>query len=130
MENGRYEEQIEIIHHDKIIGQEEISHYEVIKEYDNGGKDIIKVIDQPYIEEKDAYDEEIIKTIFVPYTNEEIEINEINNRINELKELLQQSDYKAIKYLEGYYTDEEYEPIKQERQSYRDEINLLERRLK
>lgn len=64
------------------------------------------------------------------YTEDEIIIKENIQKIEEYKKKLEDTDYKAIKYLEGYYTDEEYEPIKQERQSYRDEINLLERRLK
>ena len=47
-------------------------------------------------------------------------------RIEELKALLKDSDYRAIKYAEGFYTDEEYKPFKEQRQAYRDEINELE----
>ena len=47
-------------------------------------------------------------------------------RIDELKALLKDSDYRAIKYAEGFYTDEEYQPYKEQRQAYRDEINELE----
>ena len=47
-------------------------------------------------------------------------------RISELKTLLDESDYKAIKYAEGLIPESEYEPIKSERQRYRDEINRLE----
>ena len=43
-----------------------------------------------------------------------------------LKHKLQESDYKAIKYAEGILTEEEYAPIKAERQALRDEINRLE----
>jgi hypothetical protein len=46
-------------------------------------------------------------------------------RIEELKALLKDSDYRAIKYAEGFYTDEEYSPYKEQRQVYRDEINSL-----
>lgn len=46
-------------------------------------------------------------------------------RIEELKALLKESDYRAIKYAEGFYTDEEYKPFKEQRQAYRDEINSL-----
>ena len=55
--------------------------------------------------------------------------SEINKRIVELKILLSQTDYKAIKYSEGLYTEQEYQPIKELRQSYRDEINQLETEL-
>lgn len=47
-------------------------------------------------------------------------------RISELKTLLDESDYKAIKYAEGLISEAEYEPIKSERQRYREEINQLE----
>lgn len=47
-------------------------------------------------------------------------------RISELKILLDESDYKAIKYAEGLISESEYEPIKSERQRYREEINRLE----
>ena len=47
-------------------------------------------------------------------------------RISELKSLLSATDYKAIKYAEGLISEEEYAPIKSQRQAYRDEINKLE----
>lgn len=47
-------------------------------------------------------------------------------RIVELKSLLRESDYKALKYAEGFFTEEEYEETKQQRQAWRDEINELE----
>ena len=53
----------------------------------------------------------------------------IKNRIKELKKLLTDSDYKAIKYAEGQITEEEFAPIKAQRQAWRDEINQLEEEL-
>lgn len=50
-------------------------------------------------------------------------------RINELKFLLNSTDYQAIKYAEGIISAEEYAPIKSQRQVYRDEINKLEKEL-
>ena len=47
-------------------------------------------------------------------------------RIGELKSLLFESDYKAIKFAEGRLTAEEYEPDRVQRQAWRDEINALE----
>ena len=55
---------------------------------------------------------------------------EIKMQIENLKFLLAQTDYKAIKYAEGMITPQEYEPIKQQRQAWRDEINELEQQLK
>ena len=50
-------------------------------------------------------------------------------KIDILKLHLQETDYKAIKYAEGLLTEEEYAPIKAERQQMRDEINRLEAEL-
>ena len=49
-----------------------------------------------------------------------------NTKIAELKYKLIETDYQAIKYAEGQLTEEEYAPIKAQRQAWRDEINLLE----
>jgi hypothetical protein len=46
--------------------------------------------------------------------------------ISMLKAKLAASDYQAIKYAEGYFTDEEYAPIRAERQAWRNRINELE----
>lgn len=51
------------------------------------------------------------------------------NRIGELKAELCATDYKALKYMEGWLTEEKYAPIKALRQSLRDQINELEAQL-
>lgn len=50
-------------------------------------------------------------------------------KILNLKKQLQETDYKAIKYAEGWLTEEEYAEIKAERQRIREEINRLEEEL-
>lgn len=47
-------------------------------------------------------------------------------KILALKDELQKTDYKAIKYFEGWLTEEEYAETKAERQRIREEINRLE----
>lgn len=42
------------------------------------------------------------------------------------KQKLSETDYKAIKYAEGQISQEEYLPIKEQRQAWRDKINELE----
>jgi hypothetical protein len=54
----------------------------------------------------------------------------MNLQIEILKYKLSQTDYKAIKYAEGWISEEEYAPIKAERQTIREEINRLEQELK
>lgn len=53
------------------------------------------------------------------------QLKSINDRIYNLKALLNSTDYKAIKYAEGLITESDYAPIKAQRQAYRDEINEL-----
>lgn len=50
----------------------------------------------------------------------------INREISELKKKLFDTDYKAIKYSEGWLTDEEYAEVKAQREEWRKRINELE----
>ena len=72
----------------------------------------------------DIKDGKFIK-VFKPYSQEVIN----NMRINELRNLLANTDYKAIKYAEGQFSEEEYAPIKAQRQAWREEINQLEEQI-
>ena len=65
------------------------------------------------------------KVVAVERVVSQAEIN--RTRIAELKQNLANTDYQAIKHFEGYLTDEEYEPIKLQRQAWRYEINELEK---
>jgi hypothetical protein len=51
------------------------------------------------------------------------------SRIMELKKLLADTDYQAIKHSEGLISEEDYAAIKVQRQAWRDEINELEAEL-
>ncbi len=53
-------------------------------------------------------------------------IAEKQTRIAELKRKLDETDYQAIKYAEGFISETDYAPIKAQRQAWRDEINKLE----
>ena len=59
-------------------------------------------------------------------TQEMIDRENAIQEISQLKKQLSDTDYKAIKYAEGQLTEEEYSPIRLQRQSYRDRINELE----
>ena len=50
--------------------------------------------------------------------------------IDKYKKLLEETDYKALKFIDGEFTEEEYAPIREERKSYRVKINELEDKLK
>lgn len=115
-----------IIHHKEIKGQKEEGHYEIVKEYPNGGKDEEWIVDKEYIEHKDAYDEKIDIQIYIPYTKEELDNFEKQNKLAELKFELSSTDYEAIKYAEGWFTEEEYKPIREYRESLREQIRAIE----
>lgn len=58
-----------------------------------------------------------------------IRVEQINNEIIGLKQLLTNSDYKALKYAEGLISNIEYEEIKLYRENLRAQINQLEQEL-
>lgn len=70
---GRLERSTRTVHHEAVQGVEEVWHYETVAEYENGGKDVEKVIDVPGVEAQAAYDEEIPILIYHPYTQEELD---------------------------------------------------------
>lgn len=51
---------------------------------------------------------------------------QIQSEIAGLKQILAESDYKALKHADGVLSEEEYAPVKAERQALRDRINELE----
>lgn len=61
------------VHHEAVDGVEEQFHYVTIAEYENGGKDVEKVIDVPGVEAQTAWDEEIPIQIYHQYTQEELD---------------------------------------------------------
>lgn len=75
-------------HLDEVQEVEEKSHVEVLKEYPNGGKDVITIVDEPYIPYQPARDEIESVLIYVPYTAEELEKKEKEVRMNEIQSRL------------------------------------------
>lgn len=53
-------------------------------------------------------------------------MDEKQARANALRQLLENTDYKAIKYSEGEISEADYTETKAKRQAWRDEINELE----
>lgn len=73
---GYLKSETQTVHHDAVAGAEEVSHYETIAEYPNGGKDVKRVIDVPGVEARDAYDEEVEVQVYHPYTAAELAAQE------------------------------------------------------
>lgn len=75
------EEEVFVAHHPAVEAVREQWHYETVYEYLNGGKDVVKVIDVPGVEAKDAWDEYETIRRYVPYTEEELAaLEEARNR--------------------------------------------------
>lgn len=55
---------------------------------------------------------------------------EICQEINSLKKKLIETDFKVHEFVDGYITEEEYAPIRSQRNEWRDRINLLQSQLK
>lgn len=99
----------------------EVGHYETVKQYANGGKEVKWVVDVAGIEKRDAYEETEQIEVYIPYTEKEL----AQKQIEKLKQELSKTDYKAIKFAEGVISENEYYSTKMQRQSWRDEINRL-----
>ena len=119
-----------IVHIPEQDEVQEQFHYEIIKEYENGGKDVKRIVDvefEPYIPARDEI--EPIQ-VYVLYTEEELFKINAEKTISELKQYLKDTDYKTFQHYEGVITDEEFEPIKESRRLWRAEINRLEEELR
>ena len=112
----------ETVLHDAVKEIEEVGHYETLVEYENGGKDVEWVIDVPGRKAQEAWVEEIEYSLYIPYSENYLKKKHYEEKIREYQRMLAESDFKAIKYMEGWYTDEEYQHIKLTRNSYREEI--------
>lgn len=64
-------DRIFVAHHDAIEAVKEEYHYETVKEYPNGGRDVKKVIDVEAVEAKEAWDEYEDIQRYTLYTDEE-----------------------------------------------------------
>lgn len=65
------EEKLFVAHHEEVKEVKQKSHYEVIKEYENGGKDVAEIIDVPYRPYQKAYDEYEDIYVYIHFTEKE-----------------------------------------------------------
>ena len=72
---GYLKQETQTIHHDAVVGVEEVSHYEY-KTYPNGGRDRWKVVDVPGVDPRPAWDEEVPVMRYIRYTAEELAAQE------------------------------------------------------
>lgn len=130
LEKGFLTEYTKEIFHEAVREIAEQGHYEVIREYPNGGKDVEWVVDTPRVEGHQAYSETIEYQIYTLYSEAELLQKQYKKEMEDAKQQLAITDFQAIKYAEGLYTETEYEPIRKRRQEWRDLINDLNRKIK
>ena len=66
----------EPVEHPASEGVEEVSHYETVAEYPNGGRDVRKVIDVPGVPAQAAWTEQVPVQRYIRYTAEELAAQE------------------------------------------------------
>ena len=69
---GWLRDETEAMKHPAQAGVPELSHYETVAEYPNGGKDVRKVIDREGIPARDAWTEQVPIQRYIRYTAEEL----------------------------------------------------------
>ena len=69
---GWLRDETEAVEHPAQASVPELSHYETVAEYPNGGKDVRKVIDREGIPARDAWTEQVPIQRYIRYTAEEL----------------------------------------------------------
>ena len=93
----------EPVEHPAVEGVEEVSHYETVAEYPNGGRDVRKVIDVPGVPAQAAWTEQVPIKRYIRYTAEELAVQEEARKKQEAKDKLPetvaalQEDNKTLK---------------------------------
>ena len=78
----------EPVEHPSVEGVDEVSHYETVAEYPNGGRDVRKVIDVPGVPAQDAWTEQVPVQRYIRYTAEELAAREEARKKQEAKDKL------------------------------------------
>ena len=78
----------EPVEHPSVEGVDEVSHYETVAEYPNGGRDVRKVIDVPGVPAQAAWTEQMPVQRYIRYTSEELAAQEEERKKQEAKDKL------------------------------------------
>lgn len=99
------DDKVFVKHHEAQAEVKEVSHYETIKVYPNGGKDVKKVVDTPGQEAKDAWDEYEDIQRYVLYTQDELDKNALEQAPAVLEDSLKKQASLATLYTIQTRTD-------------------------
>lgn len=75
------DEKLFVAHHPAVEYVKEVYHYETVKEYPNGGRDVKKVVDIPGVPAQDAWDEYEDIQRYTLYTPEEYAARHANDNL-------------------------------------------------
>lgn len=126
---GYLQEDTLTIHHDAVEGVEEVGHWETIREYESGGKDVAWIVETEGVEARDAYDEEVKIDVYIPYTEAELTKRSLTKEKEEAEEWLKAHDYIGVKIATGRATIEEYADEIAEMRRLADRINEIDKLL-
>ena len=59
--------------HEAVQAVQEVWHYETVAEYENGGRDVVKVVDVPGVPAREAWEENVPIQIYHPYTQAQLD---------------------------------------------------------
>lgn len=85
---GWLRDETEAMKHPAQAGVPELSHYETVAEYPNGGKDVRKIIDREGVPAQDAWTEQVPIQRYILYTAEELAEQEAERKKAEAREKL------------------------------------------
>ena len=101
----------EPVEHPAVEGVEEVSHYETVAEYPNGGRDVRKVIDVPGVPAQAAWTEQMPVQRYIRYTAEELAAQEEERKKQEAKDKLPETVaalQAALEDADALNVDQEY----------------------
>lgn len=85
---GWLRDETEAVEHPAQEGVPELSHYETVAEYPNGGKDVRKIIDREGVPARDAWTEQVPIQRYIRYTAEELAEQEAERKKQAEREAL------------------------------------------
>lgn len=126
---GHLEKGTLVTHVEAVEGIEEKGHYEIVREYPNGGKDVEWVVDVPRVEAVEEHDEIEDILVYIPYTEEQLTRMNLQTEKAELEAWLKAHDYIGVKIATGRATIEEYATEIKEMTEKANRINEIDKLL-
>ena len=97
-----------VTHIEAVEGVEGKGHYETVREYPNGGKEVGWVVDVPRVEAVEEHDETEDILVFIPYTEAELTKINLQTEKANLEAWLKAHDYIGVKIATGRATIDDY----------------------